>query len=50
MIKVQILDRGEFCDGEAYGFDCQDIDSQCDTFKPYTPRLISNGISAVFST
>jgi hypothetical protein len=26
MIKVRILDRWEFCDGEAYIFDYEDVD------------------------
>ena len=32
MIKVHILDRCEFCDGEAYIFDCQDVDTQGTAF------------------
>jgi hypothetical protein len=27
MIKVRILDRCEFCDGEAYVFVCEDVDA-----------------------
>ena len=32
MIKVRILDRCEFCDGEAYIFDCQDVDTRGATY------------------
>jgi hypothetical protein len=27
MIKIRILDRCEFCDGETYFFDYEDVDS-----------------------
>jgi hypothetical protein len=37
MIKVRILDRCEFCDGEAYISDYEDVDSRgekCDLYRP----------------
>lgn len=39
MIKVRILDRREFCDGEAYIFLCEDVDSRGDMFDCYLPNL-----------
>jgi hypothetical protein len=35
MIKVQILDRCEFCDGEAYIFDYEDVDARGETYDRY---------------
>jgi hypothetical protein len=35
MLKVRILDRCEFCDGEAYIFDSQDADSRGETYDRY---------------
>jgi len=32
MMKVRILDRCEFCDGEAYIFVCEDVDVRGETF------------------
>jgi hypothetical protein len=37
MIKVCILDRCEFCDGEAYVFDCEDIDARGESYDRYRP-------------
>jgi RecJ-like exonuclease len=37
MIKVHILDRCEFCDGEAYILDCQDVDSCGEPYDRYRP-------------
>ena len=35
MIKVRILDHCKFCDGEAYIFVCEDVDSRGEMFKRY---------------
>ena len=35
MIKVRILDRCESCDGEAYVFVCEDIDTRGETYDRY---------------
>ena len=35
MMKVRILDRCEFCDGEAYTFVCEDVDADGDSFDRY---------------
>ena len=43
MIKVRILDRCEFCDGEAYIFDRQDVDSRGETYDRYRPCEMCNG-------
>jgi hypothetical protein len=43
MIKVQILDRCEFCDGEAYIFDYEDVDSRGETYDRYRPCEMCNG-------
>jgi len=37
MIKVRILDRCEFYNGEAYVFVSEDVDSRGDTFDHYRP-------------
>ena len=37
MIKVRILDRCEFCDGEAYIFIHEDVDARGETFDRYRP-------------
>jgi len=37
MMKVRILDRCEFCDGEAYIFVCEDVDVRGETFDNYNP-------------
>ena len=37
MIKVRILDRCETCAGEAYIFDCQDVNSQGEAYDHYRP-------------
>ena len=37
MIKVRILDRCEFCEGEAYIYDCQDVDTQGEAYDRYRP-------------
>ena len=37
MIKIRILDRCEFCDGEPYILDCQDFDSRGKTYERYRP-------------
>jgi hypothetical protein len=43
MIKVQILDRGEFCDGEAYLFVCEDVDARGETYDRYRPCEVCQG-------
>jgi len=43
MIKVRMLDRCEFCDGEAYIFVCEDVDSRGDTFDRYCPYEMCHG-------
>ena len=43
MIKVRILDRCEFCDGEAYVFECEDVDSHGETYDRYRPCEMCQG-------
>ena len=43
MMKVRILDRCEFCDGEAYVFVCEDVDARGETFDRYRPCYMYNG-------
>ena len=43
MIKVRILDRCELCDGEAYVFDCEDIDSHGGRYDRYRPCEVCHG-------
>jgi hypothetical protein len=43
MIKVRILDRCEFCDGEAYIFDRQDVDSRSEAYDRYRPCKVCEG-------
>jgi len=43
MIKVRILDRCEFCDGEAYIFDRQDVDARGKTYDRYRPCEMCHG-------
>ena len=43
MIKVHILDRCEFCDGEAYLFDHQDVDTSGKTYDRYRPCEMCHG-------
>ena len=43
MIKVRILDRCEFCDGEAYVFECEDVDSHGETYDRYRPCEMCHG-------
>jgi hypothetical protein len=43
MIKVHILDRCEFCNGEAYIFDYQDVDTQGETYDRYRPCEMCHG-------
>jgi hypothetical protein len=40
MIKVRILDRREFCDGEAYIYVCEDVDARGDKFDRYRHFVI----------
>lgn len=35
MIQVRILDRCEFCDGEAYIFVCEDVDARGEAYDRY---------------
>jgi hypothetical protein len=42
MMKVRILDRCEFCDGEAYIFVCEDVDARGETFDRYRPCEMFN--------
>ena len=37
MMKVLILDRCEFCDGKAYIFVCEDVDTNGQAFDRYRP-------------
>ncbi len=43
MIKVRTLDRCKFCDGEAYIFDYQDVDSRGETYDRYCPCEMCHG-------
>ena len=43
MIKVCILDRCEFCDGEAYIFDCEDVDARGKSYDRYRPCEMCHG-------
>jgi RecJ-like exonuclease len=43
MIKVRILDRCEFCEGEAYIFDCEDVDSRGQPYDRYRPCEMCHG-------
>ena len=43
MIKVRILDRCEFCDGEAYIYDYQDVDTQGEAYDRYRPCEMCHG-------
>ena len=43
MMKVRILDRCEFCDGEAYIFDRQDVDARGKTYDRYRPCEMCHG-------
>jgi hypothetical protein len=45
VIKVRILDRCEFCDVEAYIFDCEDVAMRGDTFDRYRPCEMCRGWS-----
>ncbi|MCJ7660597.1 MAG: hypothetical protein MUO67_15720, partial [Anaerolineales bacterium] len=43
-MKVQILDRCEFCDGEAYVFVSEEIDARGNAFDRYRPcEVLWNG-------
>jgi len=43
MMKVHILVRCEFCDGEAYVFVCKDVDAQGETYDRYRPCEMCHG-------
>ena len=43
MMKVRILDRCETCDGDAYIFDYQDLDSRGETYDRYRPCVMCQG-------
>ena len=43
MMKVRILDRCEFCDGEAYIFVCEEVDANGQTFDRYRPCEMCQG-------
>ena len=43
MIKVRILDRCEFCDGEAYIFECEDVDAYGEIYARYRPCGMCRG-------
>ena len=43
MMRVRILDRCEFCDGEAYVFVCEDVDSRGESFDRYRPCEMCHG-------
>ena len=49
IIKVRILDRCEFCDEEAYVYDCEDVDTRGETYDHYRPCEMCHGSSAVKS-
>jgi RecJ-like exonuclease len=42
MIKVHVLDRCEFCEGEAYIYDCKDVDTQGEAYDRYRPCEMCN--------
>ena len=42
-MKVHILDRCEYCDGEAYIFECEDIDASGEVYARYRPCKMCNG-------
>ena len=44
VIEVRILDRCEFCDGEAYLFVCEELDTQGGANDRYRPLEMSYGI------
>ena len=50
MIKVRILDRCEFCDGEAYVLVCEDVRAKGQTFDLYRPYEMCHGIDTDFFT
>ena len=41
MIKVRILDRCEFCDGEAYVFVSEDVDARGGISYPFPPPILA---------
>jgi len=43
MIKVRILDRREVCDGQAYAFVSEEIDSRGKTYDRYRPCEMCHG-------
>ena len=43
MMNVRILDRCEFCDGEAYIFDWEDVDSRGESYDRYRPCEMCQG-------
>jgi hypothetical protein len=43
MMKVRILDRCEFCDGEAYIFDYEDADARGESYDRYRPCEMCHG-------
>ena len=43
MIKVRILDRCEFCEGEAYIYDFRDVDVHGEAYDRYRPCEMCNG-------
>ena len=43
MMKVRILDRCEFCEGEAYIFDFEDVDSQGKAYDRYRACEMCHG-------
>ena len=47
MIKVQILDRCEMCDGEAYVFACEVIDAKGELYPRYLPCSYCQGIGEI---
>ena len=42
-MKIHILDRCEFCDGEAYVFVCEDLDTRGETYDRYRPCEMCQG-------
>lgn len=42
-MKVQILDRCEHCNGEAYIFECEDVDAYGEPYARYRPCEMCKG-------
>ena len=42
-MKVHILDRCEYCNGEAYIFECEDVDASGEPYARYRPCGMCRG-------